>query len=971
VDPVSEAPASVEFGRFRILPYRREVLADGRPIELGGRAFDVLMALIEANGTVVSKDELVSRVWPSRIIEEGNLRAQIRALRIALGDRDLIRTVAGRGYQFTAEVRSSRGTDRAPPEHEATAGLTVIETPQPPLPPLERPSIAVLPFDNMSGDPDQEYFADGMVEEIITALSRVRSFFVIARNSSFIYKNRAVDVKQVGRELGVRYVLEGGVRRAGGRVRITAQLVEASTGNHLWADRYDREVHDIFAVQDEITERIVAVIEPELYAAEHVRSQRKPPDSLDAWECVIRALSCLGQGTCAGNTQAEALCRRAIAIAPGYGQAHSLLAWVLARGTDWSGDIRTVLPEATSAARTALGLDERDPWAQLAHGTVLWRTRRNEESERVLRRALELNPNFALAHALRARPLAIGGAHEEAVKSAEHALRLSPRDPLVGTYASFAIALAHFAAGRYAECIEWARNTIARTPEYSPPHTLLAAAAALQGESETAAEALAARLRLRPDLSLGWIGDNLPFAGEVGERWLEGLRKAGVPTVTDRGHQFTAEVRLRRGRGQGPIEQRVTDGAPAVPPRLSIVVLPFVNLSDDREQQYFADGITEDLTADLSRLADILVISRNTAFTYRDKTVDTKQIGRELGVRYVLEGSVRRSGNRVRVSAQLIDAETDTHLWTERLDSDSRDLFALQNEITSRIAVALNLELIGADAARPTEHPDALEYIVRGRAVSYRPSSRDKYAESIALFERALTLSPHSVAAQSYAAIYLAGRVLDQLTDSAAADMARAETLAAQALTAAPRSPLAHFAKANVLRARGRYAEAIPEYEAVLALDRNWVSAHAHLGQCKLFTGSIEETIPLQERAIRLSPRDPQIGIYLARIGLVHLLESRIDEAILWLERARRTNPRLPHVRCHLASAYGLKGEIERASAELAEARKLCSDDRHSSIVKLLKAGQTVSAYWGVPKIRALFETTYFVGLRKAGMPEE
>src|SRR5215470_15375354 len=192
MEPVSEAPASVEFGRFRILPHRREVLADGQPIELGGRAFDILMALIEANGSVVGKDELISRVWPGRVIEEGNLRAQIRALRIALGEPDLIRTVAGRGYQFTGEVRSSRGTRQALTEHEAITSAAVTGTPQPPLPLPEKPSIAVLPFDNMSGDSNQEFFADGMDEEIITALSKVRWFFVIARNSSFAYKNRAV-----------------------------------------------------------------------------------------------------------------------------------------------------------------------------------------------------------------------------------------------------------------------------------------------------------------------------------------------------------------------------------------------------------------------------------------------------------------------------------------------------------------------------------------------------------------------------------------------------------------------------------------------------------------------------------------------------------------------------------------------------------------------------------------------------------
>src|SRR5713101_4624635 len=220
----------------------------------------------------------------------------------------------------------------------ATAEKTSTNSPVETTPTLalpDKPSIAVLPFQNMSGDPEQEYFADGMVEEIITALSRIRWLFVIARNSSFTYKGQAVDVKEVGRELGVRYVLEGSVRKSGNRIRVTAQLVEAATGNHVWAERYDRDLADIFAVQDEITERVVAAIEPELYAAENIRSQRKAPESLDAWECVIRALSLIGQGTRDENTEAEALCRRAIAIAPGYGGAHSLLAWALLRRTQW------------------------------------------------------------------------------------------------------------------------------------------------------------------------------------------------------------------------------------------------------------------------------------------------------------------------------------------------------------------------------------------------------------------------------------------------------------------------------------------------------------------------------------------------------------------------------------------------------------------------------------------------------------
>jgi len=404
---------------------------------------------------------------------------------------------------------------------------------------------------------------------------------------------------------------------------------------------------------------------------------------------------------------------------------------------------------------------------------------------------------------------------------------------------------------------------------------------------------------------------------------------------------------------------------PAAAPRLSIVVLPFTNLSNDADQQYFADGITEDLTTDLSRIADMLVISRNTAFTYRNKPVDTKQIGRELRVRYVLEGSVRRAENRVRVNAQLIDAETDTHLWAERLDGDAGDLFALQDEITSRIAVALDLELIAAEAIRPTEHPDAVDYILQGRAAVSNPRSRGRYAEAISLFERALALDPQSVAAKSWLALTLANRVINQMTDRIAGDIARAQGLIGEALAESPRSATVHFAKGEVLRAQKRYDEAIPKYETVLAFDRNSASALLALGHCKLMTGSIEELIPLVEQAIRLSPRDPQIAVMCYRIGEVHLLQSRTDKAISWLEKARSANPELQYVHAFLASAYALKGETERAAAELAEARRLVGDDRYSTIAHL-KVG-----YLGVPNIRALFEATFLVGLHKAGIPEE
>ena len=442
-----------------------------------------------------------------------------------------------------------------------------------------------------------------------------------------------------------------------------------------------------------------------------------------------------------------------------------------------------------------------------------------------------------------------------------------------------------------------------------------------------------------------------------------GAAQCVIRTVQRKGVRFIGEV---SEDDESATRVEVTPAAIGrqIAPRLSMVVLPFVNLSNDPDQQYFADGITGDLTTDLSRIPDLLVISRNTAFTYRNKPVDTKQIGCQLGVRYVLGGDIQRSGNRVRVTAQLIDAETDVHLWAQRFDGDAGDLFALQYEITSRIAVALDLELVDAAAARPLERPDTQDYILRGRAARLKPPSRETRAEAVVLFERALALDPGSVAAQSWLAIALTARALDFMTATGAADVVRAEGLAERALAGSPRSSLPHFAKGQVLCAQDRFDEAIPEYDTVIALNRNWAHAYSHLGWCKFVTGSIEELIPAQEQAIRLSPRDPQIGLFYFRIGFGHLLQSRTDDAIVWCEKARNATPAHPIFRTLLASTYALKGETKRALAELAEARRLVGDDRYSSIARL----RTVVS-WGAPEL--LVETAYFAGLRKAGVPEE
>jgi TolB-like protein/cytochrome c-type biogenesis protein CcmH/NrfG len=428
-----------------------------------------------------------------------------------------------------------------------------------------------------------------------------------------------------------------------------------------------------------------------------------------------------------------------------------------------------------------------------------------------------------------------------------------------------------------------------------------------------------------------------------------------IQTVAARGYRFVV-----------PVTRTETAAAPRTAPRLSIVVLPFTDLSEDRRQQYFADGMTDDLTTDLSRLSGMFVIARNTAFTYRDKPIGAKQIGHELGVRYVLEGSVRRLGDQVRINTQLIDSATGAHLWAERFDSAASDLLAVQNEITSRIAHTLHVELVGAEAARPIEHSDATDYILRGRAASYKAPTPDSCAEAVSWFERALELAPESVDAQSLLASALACRALDRMTDTIAEDFACAEALVRRVMAVSPRSSMAHYAYGQVLRASRRNEQAIQEYQEALAFNPSWADALADLGMCKMWVGSLDEGIALQEQAIRLSPRDPRIGLWYHRMGIAHFLQSRIAEAIPWLEKGRAMFPTFPLAYSFLAAAYALNGEVERGAAELAEHYRLSGKTWVSTIADI-----KVTGYWGPPKIRELYESVYFAGLRKLGVREE
>ena len=502
------------------------------PIAVEPQVFDLLIYLVQNQHRVVSKDDLIASVWGGRIVSDSTLTSRINAARKAVGDsgedQKLIRTVPRKGLRFVGAVRiQPNGADPAHAIGPQPNGINEQSRPALPLP--DRPAIAVLPFINMSGDVEQEYFSDGISEDIITALSKLRWFFVIARNSSFVYKNKAVHMKQVAAELGVGYVVEGSVRRGGDRVRITVQLNDVATGSHIWAERYDRDLADVFAVQDEITEAIVAAIEPQLYAAENFRAQRKPPNSLDAWDLVMRALSHYWRVTRQDNVVAQALLEKATAIDPNYGQALGVLAasHTFSAHMGWE-DRQTAVSIAERAALTAILADSEDPWAHYALGHVYLFTRRFDDSLAEFDLALRLNPNFSLAQGYDGLALAYCGRWEEANVAARRALRLSPRDPFSAIYHGIA-AYAQFVGRNYAEAMRLSREGIRQRSDFVGAHRVLTAAAGMAGRTDIASVALQELCRAQPNISLAWIASEMPIKLEGDrEHYLEGFRRAGL-----------------------------------------------------------------------------------------------------------------------------------------------------------------------------------------------------------------------------------------------------------------------------------------------------------------------------------------------------------------------------------------------------------------------------------------------------------
>jgi TolB-like protein/Tfp pilus assembly protein PilF len=408
------------------------------------------------------------------------------------------------------DTTAERQTDTEPPRNQ------------------EMPSVAVLPFVNLSGDTEQEYFSDGITEDIITALSKLRWFLVIARNSTFVYKNIAVDINAIGRELGVRYVLEGSVRKAENRVRISAQLVDVKSSAHLWAQSYDRDLTDIFALQDEITQSVTAAIEPKLVAAEGLRSQLRSPKDLSAWDLVMRALTHYWRMTTHESETAINMLRETVQRYPDYGPAHSLLAFALlvSGHVGWEPESDDY-EYAAQLAHRAVELDTEDPWAHLALGYLAFTERQTEESVGKYMRALDLNPNFSTAYGYLGWALVFDGQSEEAIRYFQQALRMSPNDPLKAFFYS-GTCVAHYYAHRYDEAIDWGRRAIGERSGFTAAQRILCASLAQAGRIADTQAAMARLRDIQPNISIRWIEQHVPYTPRAMPHFVEGMRKAGL-----------------------------------------------------------------------------------------------------------------------------------------------------------------------------------------------------------------------------------------------------------------------------------------------------------------------------------------------------------------------------------------------------------------------------------------------------------
>jgi adenylate cyclase len=798
-----------------------------------------------------------------------------------------------------------------------------------PLP--DKPSIAVLPFDNLSGDPEQDYLADGLTEEIISTLSRTPKLFVIARNSTDIYKNKPTPVKEVAEEQGVRYVLEGSVQRVGDRIRINVQLIDALAGDHVWSERYDRDFKDLFALQDNISHNVAIAMQVHLTVGEMAESRRRGTPSPEAFLLAHKALWHLWRFNREDMAKARALIERAREIAPDALFPLQMEGWIDLNEAryGWSPSKEGSMQSAEEIAKKALAMDPNDADTMLLLAGVYRGRRDLDRAARYAERTIELSPNHAGALNMFGHILNYSGRPKEAKTAIKKAMRLSPYSP-----AAFSanLGLSYMMLGEYDKAIAEYEKVLARGALTVFSYERLAAIHALKGDLETAREYAGKLLEVKPDFTIdGW--SKVLFYKNTADlkRELDALRKAGLPE--------TSPLKL--------------------PEKPSIAVLPFTNMSGDPEQEYFADGMTDDLITDLSKVSGLFVIARNSTFAYKGQSPDVRQVAKDLGVRYVIEGSVRRARDKVRINAQLIDASTGGHMWAERFDRKLTDVFALQDEVSQKIVSALAVKLTSDEKQRFSQaaqaNPEAYDLLLRGLE-QFRRFTKETNAEARKLFKRAITHDPDF--ARAYADVAWTHGLDIQFGWSEPSEDLYAEAFAyaEKALQLDPTLRQVYAALGNLYLTRKQHDKAIDVVRKLVALHPNYADGYAQLGQLLIYAGRPRDGLDALGKAMILNPRYAFFYTWIE--GHAHMMLRQHGEAIEAFEQVIEKNAHFPGAHLTLASLYGNLGNIEDAKWEATEVLSLRPD------FSLTREKNRV------PYKKPADLEYYIAGLRKAGLPD-
>ncbi|NIQ88522.1 MAG: tetratricopeptide repeat protein [Deltaproteobacteria bacterium] len=694
-------------------------------------------------------------------------------------------------------------------------------------------------------------------------------------------------VQKVAEDLGVKYVLEGSVQKTADRIRITAQLIDATTGHHLWSERYDRDPEDIFAIQDDITMEIMKAMRVKLTRGEQARLWGKhETTNLAAYEKYLEGRAYLLRFTKEDNAQGRQLLEEAIALDTGFAGAYAFLGWshFFDARFGWSKSRAESTKMAFESAQKALEMDDTLDYAHTLLSAVYLVKRQHEKAVAEAERALALNPNGALVYNTLAGVVGCSGRWEESIIYGKKSIRHAPFPPLTSFHW---LGRAYFMTGQYDEAILTFKKALDRNPNYLPAHAFLAASYSSLGREAEANAAAEEVLRINPKFSLESYAKTLPYKNKADiKRYVAALRKAGLP-----------------------------DKPPMpLPDKPSIAVLAFDNMTGEPQQEYLSDGISENIISALSKVSAIFVIARHSTFTYKGKPVKVQQVSRELGVKYVLEGSVQRAGDRLRVTAQLIDATTGNHLWSERYDRNLKDIFALQDEITLKILEALQVELTHGEQARVwaggTDNLEAYLKLLQAHENIYQMNIESN-ARARQLAEEAIALDPKYASAYQFLGRTHVMDVLYGSSKSPRDSLAEGLKLTQKALALDDSSADAHSWLGFVYTMMRQHDKGVDEAERAVALNPNFADAYNRLGLVLRFTGRPEEAIPALKKAIRLNPFPP--GVYFYNLATAYAFTGQCTEAIPVGEKAlqRESHNLLTHITTTVI--YSMCGREEKA----------------------------------------------------------